>query len=501
LILTRISLNLSVGSTLHMRALMSFLVVAAAVGGAAIWAAPGCGSTTTSGFGGPNGDNDSGTGDQDGDCTATGTCFNNSDAGDGVAPCVGLECQIVNCSNGSHTTISGTVYDPAGRNPLYNVYVYIPNAPLLDIPSGPVCTSCQAPASGSPLPGGVQTDPKGHFQLVDVPVGTNIPLVMQLGKFRRKIAIPTVSQCVDNPIGKKDSSGNEMLTRLARKQHESDMADNIPKIAIATGSCDSLECLIRKIGIDDTEFTNAATGRVHIFTGSGGASAGYSTDAQTTLWSQAAVLKNYDIVVNSCECSPIDRQGAYTVMHNYVDGGGRLFGTHYHYNWFAPPTGPADYNSVAQWLTSSGTFPAAPWYIDTTFPKGVAFDQWVQNVFKSNSPPPPGQINLTYSNSDVANVNKPLSTRWIYYGDKTGSNYGTAYLSFNTPVKAPVTSQCGRAVFSDLHVGSSSTGGTFPNECDTTPLTQQEAALEFLFFDLSACVQDDSKPPPPPPPN
>jgi hypothetical protein len=184
-------------------------------------------------------------------------------------------------------------------------------------------------------------------------------------------------------------------------------------------------------------------------------------------------------------------------MKAYVDGGGRLFGTHYHYNWFASPAsslfgaeGPADYNSVAQWgvVTASAT---PPWYIDTTFPKGVAFDKWVQNVFKTNSPPPPGQINLVYSNSDVGNINKPLSTRWIYYGDKTGPNYGTAYLSFNTPVKAAVDKQCGRAVFSDLHVSSG--GGT--------TLSQQEAALEFLFFDLSSCVQDDTKPPPPPPVN
>ena len=199
-----------------------FLVIAVAI--VAVLAIAGC-ATSTPGFGNED-DSGNGNGEHDGDCVATGSCFNNSGDGGG-GPCVGLECQVVKCSSG-HTAISGTVYDPAGRNPLYNVYVYVPNAPLLDMPSGPVCTSCQAPASGSPLPGAVQTDANGRFQLLDVPVGANIPLVMQLGKFRRKINIANVTQCADNPIGAKDGSGNEQLTRLPRKQHESDPADNIP---------------------------------------------------------------------------------------------------------------------------------------------------------------------------------------------------------------------------------------------------------------------------------
>src|SRR5580698_8983837 len=64
-----------------------------------------------------------------------------------TAPCVGLACQQT-CST---TAISGRVYDPAGLLPLYNVFVYVPNAPLDPIATGPVCEACQAPASGSPI--------------------------------------------------------------------------------------------------------------------------------------------------------------------------------------------------------------------------------------------------------------------------------------------------------------------------------------------------------------
>lgn len=463
-----------------------------------MWGAAGCGSGHQT-FGGPDGSDpqDVTTSPQD----VNQPTFGDVNASDGNVSCVGLECQVQTCGGGQHTTVSGIVYDPAGRNPLYNVYVYVPNAPVLPIASGAVCTACQAPASGSPLPGAVQSDALGKFTVTDVPVGTNIPLVMQAGKFRRQIIIPTVNACVDNPIGKKDTNGLETITRLPRKQNEgNNNIDNIPQIAMATGGCDVLECLMRKIGISDTEFS--ATGRVHLYQGSGGASGPGSTDAYA-FWANKTELMKHDVVINSCECSPIDRGAqAYSAVHDYLNGGGRFFGTHYHYNWFAPPTGPTDFQGTAKWLTNS-PFASAPWYINTTIPKGVALDAWIQNVWKS-APPPKGQINLTYSNSDASQV-LGKTTPWIYYGNSSLSSnaYGTAYMSFNTPITATV--QCGRAVFSDLHV-SSGGGSTFPSECGsgdplTTPMTEQESALEFLFFDLSSCVGDDTKPPPPPPPN
>ena len=420
--------------------------------------------------------------------------------------CVGLECQVDSCGGNVHTTVSGIVYDPAGRNPLYNVYVYVPNAPVQPITSGAVCTACQAPASGSPLPGAVQTDALGKFTVTDVPTGSNIPLVMQAGKFRRQIIIPTVNSCVDNPVGKKDSNGLETLTRLPRKQNEgNNNVDNIPQIAMATGGCDVLECLMRKIGIADTEFSS--TGRVHLFQGNGGASGSGSTSAYT-FWSNKTELMKHDIVLNSCECSPYNRDtngSAYTSVRDYLNGGGRFFGTHYHYNWFAPPTGPTEFQSTANWLSGvSGYGP--PFYINTTIPKGVALNQWIQNVWKS-APPPQGQINLAYAAGDVSQI-QGKTTPWIYYANPNLSSnaYSTAYLSFNTPVSAQPAQQCGRAVFSDLHVSNGGGSGSFPSECGvgdplTTAMTQQETALEFLFFDLSSCVGDDTAPPPPPPPN
>ena len=156
--------------------------------------------------------------------------------------CVNLQCQQVTCQSGE-TTVSGVVYDPGGKTPLYNVFVYVPNAPLLPIDTGPKCTACQAPASGNPVVSAT-TDEKGQFVIHNVPVGQDIPLVMQLGKWRRRITLPAVTACVDNTYNTKKvynpgvDKTTESLLRLPKKQVEGTPDDNIPLMAMVTGSCD-----------------------------------------------------------------------------------------------------------------------------------------------------------------------------------------------------------------------------------------------------------------------
>src|SRR3982751_5787172 len=47
-----------------------------------------------------------------------------------LTPCTNLQCNIQSCPGGGTTTISGSVFDPAGTSVLYNVAVYIPNGTL-----------------------------------------------------------------------------------------------------------------------------------------------------------------------------------------------------------------------------------------------------------------------------------------------------------------------------------------------------------------------------------
>jgi hypothetical protein len=71
-----------------------------------------------------------------------------NEPGDG--PCIGYLCQVDDCSgHPEQTTLSATVYDPAGQVPLYDVAVYVPNAAVSDINTGPTCDNCATPQAHS----------------------------------------------------------------------------------------------------------------------------------------------------------------------------------------------------------------------------------------------------------------------------------------------------------------------------------------------------------------
>src|SRR4051794_33734237 len=86
--------------------------LAASAGALAIFA-PACGSTSSPDTSGRDG----GGADFDGGYVPPIGPFNPDGSAPPPGPCSGLQCQIHSCSTGS-TTISGTIYDPALKNPL-----------------------------------------------------------------------------------------------------------------------------------------------------------------------------------------------------------------------------------------------------------------------------------------------------------------------------------------------------------------------------------------------
>ncbi len=454
-----------------MRSISSLVLVLSACLGALATAAfaPGCGSSS---------DDTANTNDGGGGDDFPGVF---GDGGTG-GPCTGLACQVVSCPGGGTTTLSGTVFAPTKVNPdpLYNAIVYVPNSAVAPFPSGISCDKCGALTSGSPITSTL-TGPDGKFTLKGVPVGANIPLVIQIGRWRRQVTIQNVPQCTDTPVPAE-------LTRMPRNKSEGD----IPQFAFSTGDADALECVLRKIGVDDAEFTlPSGNGRVHLFEENGATMPGIPK--ASTLWGDVNTLSKYDIVVLDCEGGQNDKPpAAQQNMIAYAGKGGRVFASHFSYVWLY---NDAPFSGTAMWAPQ-GSRPNNPLtgVIDTSFPKGKAFEQWL-GIVKALSAP--GQINIFVPRNDAVAAVAP-SQRWIYSTQPATLQHYT----FNTPVGVPDDKQCGRVVFSDFHVtgsGGMSSGHTFPAECDNGPLSPQEKVIEFMLFDLSSCVQKDTDPPMPPP--
>jgi hypothetical protein len=443
------------------------------------------------------------------------------------APCSNLRCKqstcqgancAVTCPAGQRTTVSGTVYDPAGVTPLYNINVYVPNSDLATIADGPSCDPCDPSTGTSQLTGDpvvvATSDTAGKFTLgktgtSDVPAGMNIPLVVQIGKWRREITIPTVTACQDNALP-------DMTVRLPRNS----MEGHIPKIVLTTGQSDAMECLLRKIGVQDSEFTtDDGMGRINLVAGGGGTSSFSAMPPSGSMtftpvhpaaggadwWDSLDNLKKYDIVLHSCEGG----QGSYTatqdpmsvkspqarmVLQQYADMGGRVFASHWHTYWFEK--GTPDFMSVATFLNPHGGMLPNPTdtTIDQSFDKGQALAQWMLNVMGSTVL---GTVPIAQdaSNTEVAMAaGPPISQRWIYAPTQ---NNVVLFLSATTPIPNatnPMPKACGRAVLSDLHVSAGGMGSDMPNMpfptgCVTTTLSPREKVLEFMLFDIASCVK------------
>jgi hypothetical protein len=438
-------------------------------------------------------------------------------------PCTNLECRQTTCLMGdcqqkacagnARTRVTGRVYDPAGKVPLYNIVIYVPNAPLDPIATGPGCDRCDSPVSGKPITSAL-TDTKGDFVLDNVPVGDGVPLVIQIGKWRRQISLPAVKACSDNAVN------DPNLLRLPRNQKEG----NIPRIALTTGGYDRLECVLRKIGIDDSEFTlEGGPGRVTLYGGRGNLpgpatvqyapalNGGAPFPSAVDFWGTPSNLDKYDMVVLSCEGnwnpedkSPAARQG----LVDYANKGGRVFASHWHEVWIQ--FGPPPWNTLGNFVPGYPTglmhqLPDLPDQfatdVDSSFPKGAALAEWLVNVQASTVR---GKLPIMQGKHTLLSVDPRLARSWISSSSiptdlANQFKDGVQYVTFNAPLGAAVGKECGRTVFTDIHVSAGDMAGPpFPMGCVTKDLSPQEKALEFMLFDLSSCIQPDQETPRPP---
>lgn len=437
----------------------------------------------------------------------------------GVPPCVGLCLQQDACPSQPATTIRGTVTAPGhadtavwgAPDPIYGALVYVPNGAagppsygVTAFPAGVACDSCRSLVTGTPLVTAT-TGVDGTFTLTDAPCGVQIPLVIQLGRWRRQITIPSVACCATTTL----TAAQTHLPR-SRVGEPGDLRSDIPRIAVSTGQVDALHCVLRKLGVDDREFTNpTGNGRVHLYKDNG-AQIDTSTPAASTLYSQPAQLAKYDMALFECvgtrvPKTPVEQQH----VIDFANAGGRVFATHFSYVWLTNSdgsggtnTGPKPFSQTAAWLVDQAQVDAVTAQVDQTLQgdpdaqaRRVAFASWLLRVGASATV---GQIPVNAARHDLDAITSTPGTaagtpaqRWLYSTDP--GLVGPLQYTFDTPIAyAPSprpTKQCGRVMYSDFHVSDALAGDLpFPSECTDGPLTPQEKTLEFLLFDLASCI-------------
>jgi hypothetical protein len=428
-----------------------------------------------------------------------GTIANVCGQGGGAVP-------VATCPAGQATLVTGTVFAPTpmkfgAADPLYNALVYVPTQPVQAFAPGVACDLCGAAVSGAPVVSTL-SGADGTFILKDVPAGDNVPLVIQIGRWRRQITIPKVVACTSTAL-----PGD--LTRLPRNHSEGD----IPQMAIATGTWDPMECLLRKVGIDDSEFTPpSGPGRVHMYQ-FGGYGMAQPIPSGNELVKDLPTLSKYDLVMFPCDDLDAKTPTQMSNVQDYTGRGGRVFLTDWGHIWLHDgDAGP--WHSTVDWLPKDilqgPDFDTA---VDQTFPKGAAFAQWLGVVGAS---PQPGRLHIhdPYQGDSYFLQVRPPTQRWLFT-DKA-KDATVQHFTFNTPVGLPADKQCGRVVYSNFHVAVETDDGSlvdplsglyhFPQQCSNQPMTPQEKALEFMLFDASACILPDTEkphvfvPPPPAPP-
>jgi hypothetical protein len=441
-------------------------------------------------------------------------------------PCTGLCTQQVTCTGTATTTLTGTVvastpaaYLPTGvlyGDPVPDVVVYIPTTtvaafvPRASETTTQQCTTCGADVSGNPLVT-TTTAYNGTFTLSNVPVGKSIPLVMQLGRWRRQFTVNITNSCGANQVN--DPTMPAGILMMPNNQTVGD----IPLTAISTGQVDAMECVLLKMGIDTSEFTtNAQTGRIHIYQGNGASASAATgtTPSEVALMGQAATRRtaaitgtwdSYDQMLFPCWGAAYTKTTTELAnLITYADTGGHFFATHYSYTWLNTN---GEFEGTANWdvgananidSTTGVVSPLPPTAHPAVFVDWLNYVQALSNYSSTATPPNPADVTITQARHDVDSV-AGSSVSWITGTDPNpgGNSPATMLLhyTFDTPVTPPTGGQqCGHQIYSDFHVSdnSNTSGYAFPAdataECGTAPLTPQEKILEFMVWDLSSCV-------------
>ena len=330
------------------------------------------------------------------------------------------------------TSITGKVYSPNGVDPLPNILVYVPTTAVQPLPQGlSTCAAASQLVSGNPLVS-TTTAADGSFTLTNDNLAGTQTIVIQAGKWRRQYPGIVVTSC-------------QTTTAPPLSMPQNQSQGDIPEIAISTGGADALECVFRKIGISDSEFTApGGSGRINLYAGSGPPgvtvdASGNALPSETTLVSNQSTLNGYDLALFACQGTPNNPAAADTTnqqnLVNFADVGGRVFTTHYSYVWLNNST---VFKGTANWVNDvnfgSATVPINA-TIDQTYAEGVILAQWLYNI---GATPTLGILPLYDARKDQSSINSPPSQSWAKLIDAAEGN-PVMQFTFDTPLSVATT--------------------------------------------------------------
>jgi hypothetical protein len=422
--------------------------------------------------------------------------------GDASAPpakpsCRGLGCAVASCPVGGDTIVRGRVTAPNGSDPIRQALVYVPESgALTPLPKGLGCELCRTPFAGSAVTF-TYSGLDGSFELHGVPAGASVPLVVQKGRFRRLISV-AVQPCLTQSVA---TDGNKLALPSSQQQGD------LPQMAVAAGDHDAIECVLRDLGLDPSEFGVADSGSaVALYDNqTPGAPTLPGQLALSSLLRDRARLQSYHLLFLNCSGTAYSQQllSEPTVRANlrdYLTAGGRIYATDWSYDFIAqlPELAPfvcfKDDDDCA--ITAPHRFHSAVAHggdgsplsasVDLSTAAGRALGSWLGQLPSPIQPDSvpisdllPGWVMVEQTAVDQARY---PSTVWL--SARTAGRQRPLTLSVDYPPAA----SCGRVLFSSYHTRQRLPRLTYPAYCPLGGPLGQEHILEFLLFELSDCV-------------
>jgi hypothetical protein len=384
---------------------------------------------------------------------------------------------------GEEATVVGVVYAPNGKDPVPGATVFIPAEVPEIFPPEVKCEVCAHLGSSNNL-WYTTSAFDGKFVLNNVCPG-KWPLVFQNGRFRRLVEITvTASSTLQVPADQ---------SRLPKRNQEFHNADSIPKIAVATGDFDKMECVLRKMGLQDGTYDLYEGAKQRI------SPKALPSGSFKDLVGNLAKMKSYNIIFINCTGNTFEGQLANAQVRknltDYVTSGGRLYVTDWSYDWveqvesFSPfiDFEPGASGSAPE-TKDSAALGADGLQVSATI-KDAQMAQWL-GLF-------PGAISGGKSPIEHFLINWVIihklgqETKLWVEGDiksHTGSITGVHPLTVTFNFQ-----NCGKILFTSYHTEGREAENplfpeAFPNYCGTT-FSPQDRILEYLIFDIASCIK------------